>query len=127
MGQVPDLVRDRSGGGAGPGGPGGWDANGRPVARPWSDLRTPWVQFMAVSEDQTRNAWAPLLEMLRNGPACDLYPGLDPMDTFVALPSGRIEATTAAATSREGNRPICGLLDQTESWLPRTAACGSRR
>jgi hypothetical protein len=98
--------------------PAGWDANGRPVGRPWSDLRTPWVQFMAVSEDQTRNAWAPLLEMLRNGPACDLYPGLDPMDTFVALPSGRIEATTAAATSREGNRPICGLLDQTESWLP---------
>jgi hypothetical protein len=98
--------------------PDGWDAHGRPVARPWSDLRTPWVQFMAVSEDQTRNAWAPLLEMLRNGPACDLYPGLEPLDTFVNLPAGRIEATTAAATSREGNRPICALLDQTESWLP---------
>ena len=98
--------------------PDGWDAFGRPVARPWSDLRTPWVQFMAVSEDQTRNAWAPLLEMLRTGPACDLYPGLEPLDTFVNLPTGRIEAVTASATSREGNRPVCCLLDQTESWTP---------
>jgi hypothetical protein len=98
--------------------PDGWDAYGQPVARPWSDLRTPWGQVMAVSEDQTRNAWAPLLEMLRNGPACDIYPNLDPMDTFVALPAGRIEAVTASATSREGNRPIICLLDQTESWSP---------
>jgi hypothetical protein len=52
------------------------------VARkPWSDLRTPWVQFMAVSEEQTQNAWAPLLEMLRDGPACDEFPGLEPLDT----------------------------------------------
>lgn len=98
--------------------PDGWDAYGRPVARPWSDLRTPWVQLMAVSEDQTRNAWAPLLEMLRNGPACDLYPGLEPMETFINLPAGRIEAVTASATSREGNRPVCCILDQTESWTP---------
>jgi hypothetical protein len=98
--------------------PDGWDAAGRPVARPWCSLRTPWVQFMAVSEDQTRNAWAPLLEMLRGGPACDLYPGLEPLDTFVNLPAGRIEAVTASATSREGNRPVCAILDQTESWTP---------
>jgi hypothetical protein len=98
--------------------PDGWDAAGRPVARAWSDLRTPWVQLMAVSEDQTRNAWAPLLEMLRNGPACDLYPGLEPLDTFVNLPAGRIEAVTASAVSREGNRPVCAILDQTESWTP---------
>jgi phage terminase large subunit-like protein len=98
--------------------PDGWDAHGQPVARPWSDLRTPWAQVMAVSEDQTRNAWAPLLEMLRNGPACDIYPGLEPMDTFVNLPAGRIEAVTASAASREGNRPIICLLDQTESWTP---------
>jgi hypothetical protein len=94
----------------------GWDADGQPVGRPWADLRTPWGQVMAVSEDQTRNAWAPGLEMLRSGPACDLYPGLEPMDTFINLPAGRVEAVTASAASREGNRPIVALLDQTESW-----------
>lgn len=98
--------------------PAGWDADGRPVGRPWSQIRTPWVQLMAVSEDQTRNAWVPLLEMLRSGPACDLYPGLEPLDTFVNLPAGRIEAVTASAVSREGNRPVCAILDQTESWTP---------
>lgn len=94
----------------------GWDANGEPVGRPWSSLRTPWVQLAAVSEDQTRNAWSPLLEMLREGPVIDEYPGLEPMETFVALPKGRIEFVTSAATSREGNRPVFVVLDQTEEW-----------
>jgi phage terminase large subunit-like protein len=100
--------------------PDGWDAFGQPVGRPWRELRTPWVQVLAVSEDQTRNAWSPMLEMLRDGPACELYPGLDPMDTFIALPrgKGRVEAVTASAASREGNRPVAALLDQTESWTP---------
>ncbi|SET48535.1 terminase [Nonomuraea wenchangensis] len=104
--------------GMGPVVPDGWDADGQPVGRPWSDIRTPWVQIAATSEDQTKNAWAPLLEMLREGPVMDAYPGLDPMDTFVALPKGRIEFVTAAATSREGNRPVHVCLDQTESWMP---------
>lgn len=96
--------------------PDGWDADGRPVGKPWSEVRTPWVQIAAVSEDQTKNAWTPLQEMLTEGPACDLYPGLEPMETFVALPKGRIEYVTSAATSREGNRPVFSVLDQTESW-----------
>ena len=96
--------------------PDGWDAAGNPVGRPWSDIRTPWVQLMAVSEDQTRNAWSPLLEMLREGPVLDAYPGLEPMESFVNLPKGRIEAVTSSATSREGNRPVFAVLDQTESW-----------
>jgi hypothetical protein len=98
--------------------PAGWDADGEPVARPWSDIRTPWVQLAAVSEDQTRNAWAPLLEMLREGPVLDEYPGLEPLETFVNLPTGRIEFVTSAATSREGNRPVFAVLDQTEEWKP---------
>jgi phage terminase large subunit-like protein len=98
--------------------PDGWDADGEPVGRPWADLRTPWVQLAAVSEDQTRNAWAPLLEMLREGPALDEYPGLEALDTFVNLPKGRIEFVTSAATSREGNRPVFCVLDQTEEWRP---------
>lgn len=103
----------------------GWDADGRPVGRPWSSLRTPWVQLAAVSEDQTRNSYGPLLEMLRNGPVLDNYPGVDPMETFIVLPgAGRIEFVTSAATSREGNRPVWAGLDQTESW---TASNGGRR
>jgi hypothetical protein len=98
--------------------PAGWDAAGEPVARPWADLRTPWVQLAAVSEDQTRNAWTPLLEMLREGPVLDAYPGLEPLETFVNLPRGRIEFVTSAATSREGNRPVFAVLDQTEEWKP---------
>ncbi|NUK72107.1 terminase [Streptomyces lunaelactis] len=96
--------------------PDGWDANGEPVGRPWSSVRTPWLQLAAVSEDQTKNAWAPLLEMLREGPVMDDYPGIEPLDTFVVLPQGRIEYVTSAATSREGNRPIWCVLDQTEEW-----------
>lgn len=98
--------------------PAGWDANGWPVGRPWAESRTPWVQLAAVSEDQTRNAWAPLLEMLREGPVVGNYPGLEPMETFVNLPKGRIEFVTSSATSREGNRPVFCVLDQTEEWKP---------
>lgn len=98
--------------------PDGWDANGQPVGMEWARIRTPWVQLAATSEDQTRNSWAPLLEMLREGPAMDLYPGLEPLETFVNLPKGRIEAVTSAATSREGNRPVFVVFDQTESWVP---------
>lgn len=95
----------------------GWDANGRPVGRPWRDLRTPVVQFAAVNEDQTGNAYDPLLEMLRNGPVLDSY-AVDPMDSFVALPRGRMEKITSAGLSKEGNRPVAVFMDQTESWVP---------
>ena len=89
----------------------GWDANGRPVGKPWSEVRTPLVQFAAVNEEQTRNAFDPLLEMLRQGPVLDYY-DIDPMETFVALPKGRIEYITAAATSKEGAKPVFAALDQ---------------
>lgn len=99
--------------------PDGWDADGRPVGRPWSSVRTPWVQLLAVSEDQTRNAWVPLLEMVREGPVAD-FRGVDILETFIVLPGrrGRIEYVTASAVSREGNRPVFAILDQSESWTP---------
>ena len=93
---------------------------GEPVGKPWREMRTPVVQLSAVSEDQTHNAWDPLLEMLGpDAPVREFYPGLSPMTTFVALPGGgRIEFVTASARSREGNKPIFCVLDQTETWLP---------
>lgn len=97
--------------------PDGWDADGQPVGRPWSDLRTPLVQVCAVSEDQTANTWSPLLEMLE-GPVVDEYPGLEPLGTFVNLPSGgKIEPRTSAARSIKGARAIFAVLDQTEEWV----------
>lgn len=96
----------------------GWDANGEPVGRPWTSLGfKAKVQIVAASEDQTANTWDALLDMARHGPVYDAYE-IDPMDTFVAIPRGRIEYTTSSAVSREGFRPVFAALDQTESWTP---------
>lgn len=97
--------------------PDGWDAYGEPVARPWSSLGfKPKVQIVAVSEDQTANTWDPLLEMAREGPVLDAY-HLEPLESFVNVPAGRIEYVTSAAVSREGFRPVFAAMDQTESWV----------
>jgi hypothetical protein len=98
--------------------PAGWDANGEPVGMSWDRIRTPLVQVAAVSEDQTQNTWGPLLEMLRLGPVIDEYPGLEPLDTFVNLPRGKIDQVTSSATSRKGNKALFAVLDQTEEWTP---------
>ncbi|MFE3657268.1 terminase [Streptomyces sp. NPDC059165] len=96
--------------------PAGWDATGEPVGMGWERVRTPLVQVAAVSEDQTQNTWSPLLEMLRLGPVIDEYPGLEPLDTFVNLPRGKIDQVTSSATSRKGNKAVFAVLDQTEEW-----------
>lgn len=96
--------------------PDGWDADGQPVGMPWARVRTPLVQVAAVSETQTKNTWTPLLEML-DGPAIDAFPGLEPLDTFVNLPRGRIEPVTSSARTVKGNRPVFAVLDQTEEWV----------
>lgn len=96
--------------------PDGWDADGRPVGKPWASIRTPLVQVAAVSEVQTKNSWSPLLEMIRGGPVMDEYPGLEPMETFINLPAGRIEPITSSAQTVKGNRAVFAILDQTEEW-----------
>lgn len=98
--------------------PAGWDADGQPVGQPWSNIRTPLVQIAAVSEEQTRNTWQPLLEMLRVGPAADEFPGLEPMDTVVNLPRGSIRQITASARTVKGAPATFAVLDQTEEWVP---------
>lgn len=95
----------------------GWDADGEPVARPWTSLGfKAKVQVLATSEDQTENTWDPLLEMARSSwGLIDDY-GIDPMETFISGPRVRLEYATSAGDSREGGRPIFAVLDQTESW-----------
>lgn len=98
--------------------PAGWDADGQPVGAPWSHYRTPNVAIAAVSEEQTRNTWQPLLEMLREGPVVDEFPGLEPLDTVINLPRGRIRQVTASARTVKGAPDIFAVLDQTEEWVP---------
>lgn len=94
----------------------GWDAAGQPVGRPWSVSRTPLVLVTAVAEAQVTNTWVPLLEMLRNGPVVDEF-DVEPMDSFVNLPSGRIEMRTSSARAAKGARAVCSIMDQTEEWV----------
>lgn len=96
--------------------PCGWDANGQPVGVPWSD-HTPFLgQVTAVSEDQTKNTWRPLLRML-DGPVIDNYPELEPLGTFVNCPgNGVIENRTSAGSSIKGAPSQFVVLDQTEEW-----------
>ncbi|KEP72450.1 terminase, partial [Microbacterium sp. SUBG005] len=93
-----------------------WDADGQPVGKPWSKVRTPYVAIAAVSEEQTKNTWEPLLEMLRQGSAPDEF-NLEPMDSFVALERGRIVPITSSATTIKGFKAVAASLDQTETWV----------
>lgn len=97
----------------------GWDANGQPVGKPWSTIRTPLVNIAAVSEDQTQNTYSSLLEMLDNDAIFDDYPGLEPMGGFVNLPSGKIKPISASGATIKGARAVFGIMDQTEVWYKR--------
>lgn len=99
--------------------PDGWDADGQPVGKPWSAVRTPLIQVSAVSEKQTQNSWTPLLEMLHeDAPVFDDYAGLEPLSGFVNLPHGRIEPITSSSSSVKGNKACFAIMDQTEEWKP---------
>lgn len=98
----------------------GWDAEGQPVGKPWAEVRTPVVQLAAVSEEQVRNTWAPVLEMMRaEAPIHDHVAELDVMDTFINLPNrGRMSAITSSARTVKGARAVFAVLDQSEEWIP---------
>jgi hypothetical protein len=98
----------------------GWDADGQPVGKPWALVPTPVVQLAAVSEEQVRNTWAPVLEMLKpEAPIHDAVAGLEVMDTFITLPNrGRMSAITSSARTVKGARAVFAVLDQSEEWVP---------
>ena len=97
----------------------GWDAGGQPVGKPWSKVRTPLVHVAAVSEDQTNNTWQPMVEMLRgDAPLHDEYSGVEPFDTVVNLPRGKIEKRTSSGRTVKGAPTTFAVLDQTEEWVP---------
>ncbi|MDQ3722070.1 MAG: phage terminase family protein [Actinomycetota bacterium] len=91
----------------------GWDAAGDPIGKPWP---TPWVQAVAVSEEQTANVWRALIPMMRLGAIAHEVD--DVGLTRVNLPGGgRIEFATAAARSRVGQRTTFGVFDELGFWL----------
>lgn len=94
----------------------GWDAAGEPVGRPWP---TPWIQVVAVSEDQTDNVWTALVPMIELGSLSADIP--DTGKTRINVvgehgSSGLIEPVTSAAVSRLGQRITAAVHDETHSW-----------
>lgn len=102
--------------GLGPVVPEGWDSNGQPVGVPWSNHIAFLGQITAVSEEQTKNTWRPMLTMC-DGPVIDNYPGLEPLETMINLPGGVIEQRTSAGRSIKGSPSQFVVLDQTEEWV----------
>lgn len=95
----------------------GWDANGQPVGKPWSTVRRPMIAVAAATEEQTTNAWTPLLDMLTaDAPVHDNYVGLEPMNTRINLPYGDIRTVFSSPNSTKGLQTIFVLMDQTEQW-----------
>lgn len=94
----------------------GWDDEGQPLAVPH---QSPWVQFAAVSEDQTANVVVWLFDTLSARPDVVRERGIDLGRTRIYLVgrSGRAEPVTAAAGSREGQPITYAVLDQSESWF----------
>jgi phage terminase large subunit-like protein len=92
--------------------------DGEVIGEPWSNRRTVYGQLAAVSERQTKNSWRVLVEMLADGPATELIPGLEVYSTYIQLPNrGMIEPITSAANTAEGEKPVFAGLDQTEAWF----------
>lgn len=94
----------------------GWDAVGEPVGRPWA---TPWIQVVAVSEDQTDNVWTALVPMIELGDLKADIPDTGKTRINVAGAygsAGKIEPVTSAAVSRLGQRITFAVHDETHSW-----------
>jgi hypothetical protein len=99
----------------------GWDVDGQPLGRPYTSQDAsagPWIQFAAVSEDQTDNVLVWLYEVLgeRKDVCAELGVDLGRTRIYLKGQPGRIEPVTAAAGSREGQPITYCVLDQTEAW-----------
>lgn len=101
----------------------GWDADGQPVGVPWGygTRPAPWGQVAAVSEGQTENTWAAILDLLNaNGgrAADDLRLDVGLTRIYHRDRPGRLVPVTASAGSREGQRVTNAIMDEPQLWLP---------
>lgn len=92
-----------------------WDDDGQPIGRLHPN---PWIQFAAVSEDQTDNVLVWLFDTLADQPdaLAELHIDLGRTRIYLRHRPGRIEPVTAAAGSREGQPVSFAVLDQSEAW-----------
>lgn len=96
----------------GPVRPGGWDADGEPVGRPWV---APHIQVTGFTESNAMNIWRALVPMIELGALGADIP--DTGMTRILVPGGGlIEPVTSAQFSRLGNPIRLVVQDQTESW-----------
>lgn len=97
----------------------GWDANGEPVGRARD---YPWVQIVAVSEEQDHNLYGPMREMLAESPLnADNGGHIDLGKTRVEFKDGRpgkIEPSSASHGSREGQPITAAALEEPHLWFP---------
>lgn len=99
----------------------GWDADGEPVGVPWGTggRLAPWIQILAVSEDQTANTYGALYGMLaaRQGKVADeLHLDLGRTKVYHRdIPSAILEPVTTSAGTRTGQRITKATIDET--WL----------
>lgn len=97
----------------------GWDAEGQPVGQPWNVERKVEITLLAVSEEQTRNAFEPMKEMMNGDNLLYAYPGVEVLETRILLPyNGLIMPRTSSARSLEGKPQLFTIADQTETWVP---------
>lgn len=100
----------------------GWDAYGKPVGRPWYTEAQPLIVVAAATEDQTFNAWMPLLDMLTSeAPIHENYMGIEPMDSQINLPYGKMMPVASSSNATKGLPTQFAVLDQTEQWVSREA------
>lgn len=97
----------------------GWDANGRPVGMPWNETRKVDISLLAVSEEQTANAFEPMKEMMSSASLAYEYPEVEVLETQILLPfNGKIRPRTSSPSSLEGKPDLFTIADQTETWYP---------
>lgn len=97
----------------------GWDANSRPVGMPWNETRKVDISLLAVSEEQTANAFEPMKEMMSSAALAYEYPEVEVLETQILLPfNGKIRPRTSSPSSLEGKPDLFTIADQTETWYP---------
>lgn len=90
-----------------------WDSDGNPVGKPKYD---PWVQVVAVSQDQTRNTFTMFPSLV--SPQLKEEHGIELHKTLVYDGRGKmIEGVTSSPLALEGKRPTFILQNEIQWWI----------
>lgn len=90
-----------------------FDEDGNPVGKPRYD---PWIQLVAVSQDQTRNTFTLFPSLV--SPKLKAECGLDLHKTIIYDKRGKmIEGVTSSPLALEGKRPTFVGMNETQWWI----------